>query len=51
MAGVPGDPEVGFPEGSLPTAGLPGVRPKGGAGSIPASSQAFPAAGEQLALI
>jgi hypothetical protein len=28
-AGVPGDEEVGFPEGSLPTAGMPGVRPKG----------------------
>jgi DNA repair photolyase len=26
--GVPGDPEVGFPEGSLPTGGMPGVRPK-----------------------
>jgi DNA repair photolyase len=26
--GVPGDEEVGFPEGSLPTAGMPGVRPK-----------------------
>ena len=27
-AGVPGDEEVGFPAGSLPTGGLPGVRPK-----------------------
>ncbi|TFV85863.1 Rv2578c family radical SAM protein [Blastococcus sp. CT_GayMR16] len=27
--GVPGDEEVGFPAGSLPTGGLPGVRPKG----------------------
>jgi hypothetical protein len=26
--GVPGDEEVGFPDGSLPTRGLPGVRPK-----------------------
>jgi hypothetical protein len=26
--GVPGDEEVGFPAGSLPIAGLPGVRPK-----------------------
>jgi DNA repair photolyase len=26
--GVPGDEEVGFPDGSLPSAGLPGVRPK-----------------------
>ena len=27
--GVPGDEEVGFPAGSLPTGGMPGVRPKG----------------------
>jgi DNA repair photolyase len=27
--GVPGDEEVGFPEGSLPTGGMQGVRPKG----------------------
>jgi DNA repair photolyase len=27
--GVPGDEEVGFPAGSLPTGGLPGVRPNG----------------------
>jgi DNA repair photolyase len=27
--GVPGDEEVGFPHGSLPSDGLPGVRPKG----------------------
>jgi DNA repair photolyase len=27
--GVPGDEEVGFPAGSLPTGGLPGVAPKG----------------------
>src|SRR3954463_4479559 len=27
--GVPGDAEAGFPAGSLPTRGLPGVRPKG----------------------
>ena len=26
--GVPGDPDVGFPEGSLPTGGMPSVRPK-----------------------
>jgi DNA repair photolyase len=26
--GVPGDEEVGFPAGSLPTGGMPGVRPK-----------------------
>ncbi|RBY81517.1 radical SAM protein [Blastococcus sp. TF02-09] len=29
VTGVPGDEEVGFPAGSLPTTGLPGVRPKG----------------------
>jgi DNA repair photolyase len=27
--GVPGDEEVGFPAGSLPTGGMPGIRPKG----------------------
>jgi hypothetical protein len=27
--GVPGDEEVGFPDGSLPRAGLPDLRPKG----------------------
>jgi DNA repair photolyase len=27
--GVPGDEEVGFPDGSLPSAGMPGVRPTG----------------------
>jgi DNA repair photolyase len=27
--GVPGDEEVGFPAGSLPSGGMPGVRPKG----------------------
>ena len=29
-SGVPGDPEVGFPEGSLPTGGMPGVAPARG---------------------
>ena len=29
VTGVPGDEEVGFPAGSLPTTGLPGVHPKG----------------------
>jgi DNA repair photolyase len=50
-SGVPGDPEVGFPEGSLPAAGLPGVRPKGEAQPVPAGSTTAPEAGEQLALI
>jgi DNA repair photolyase len=27
--GVPGDAEVGFPAGSLPTGGMPGIQPKG----------------------
>jgi DNA repair photolyase len=49
-AGVPGDPEVGFPAGSLPRAGLPGVRPKGGPPD-PASSTSVADAGEQLALL
>ena len=43
QAGVPGDAEVGFPEGSLPTGGLPGVRPKG--------ERPAPAAPEQLSLL
>jgi hypothetical protein len=47
--GVPGDEEVGFPAGSLPTGGLPGVRPKSELPEIPA-----PAASEtteQLTLL
>jgi DNA repair photolyase len=49
--GVPGDEEVGFPEGSLPTGGLPGVRPKGELASASVGSSA-PACGmEQLTLI
>jgi hypothetical protein len=50
-AGVPGDEEVGFPEGSLPTGGLPGVRPKG---ELVGASTAGPAptcGAEQLTLI
>jgi DNA repair photolyase len=50
-AGVPGDPEVGFPEGSLPTAGLPGVRPKGEARPQRPGGSPVLDAGEQLALI
>lgn len=46
--GVPGDPEVGFPAGSLPTGGMPGVRPKGE--PEPATDQPS-ACGEQLSLI
>src|SRR5687767_6663128 len=49
-AGVPGDEEVGFPAGSLPSGGMPGVRPKVGrpaaqGGEVPAETP------EQLALI
>ncbi|UOY02520.1 intein-containing Rv2578c family radical SAM protein [Blastococcus sp. PRF04-17] len=49
-AGVPGDEEARFPEGSLPTGGLPGVRPKG---ELPAHAQVEPAAAcaEQLSLL
>jgi DNA repair photolyase len=50
-AGVPGDAEVGFPEGSLPTGGMPGVRPKGEmAPPTTTGSPAVPEA-EQLSLI
>jgi DNA repair photolyase len=50
-SGVPGDPDVGFPAGSLPVAGLPGVRPKGDARPVPACRPTTPAPGEQLSLI
>jgi DNA repair photolyase len=50
-AGVPGDPEVGFPDGSLPTGGLPGVRPKEEARPAPACAGTPADAGEQLTLI
>jgi DNA repair photolyase len=47
--GVPGDAEVGFPAGSLPTGGLPGVRPKD---EVARPAAAGPAdAGEQLSLL
>jgi DNA repair photolyase len=38
--GVPGDDEVGFPDGSLPTGGMPGVRPKGERAPEPAADTA-----------
>ncbi|SOC49396.1 DNA repair photolyase [Blastococcus aggregatus] len=48
--GVPGDEEVGFPAGSLPTGGLPGVRPKERRAA--ATRPAVPAEpGEQLSLL
>ncbi|MGY1802281.1 intein-containing Rv2578c family radical SAM protein [Blastococcus sp. SYSU D00922] len=48
--GVPGDPEVGFPEGSLPSGGMPGVRPKGELEPSTAPGE-HSACGEQLSLI
>jgi DNA repair photolyase len=45
--GVPGDEEVGFPAGSLPSGGMPGVRPRGTAPPRPTE----PAAAEQLSLL
>jgi hypothetical protein len=47
--GVPGDEEVGFPAGSLPTGGMPGVRPKGEA--VPPHCPAQADVPEQLALL
>jgi len=49
--GVPGDPDVGFPEGSLPTGGMPGVRPKGELGTGPSADDASADRAEQLSLI
>jgi DNA repair photolyase len=48
--GVPGDEEVGFPAGSLPSGGMPGVRPRG---ELAAEDRADPAEepGEQLSLL
>jgi hypothetical protein len=45
--GVPGDQEVGFPAGSLPAGGLPGVRPEGEASVRPPP----PEPAEQLTLL
>jgi DNA repair photolyase len=47
--GVPGDEEVGFPAGSLPTGGMPGVRPKGEVAPAPGPAPAD--VPEQLALL
>ena len=46
--GVPGDEEVGFPAGSLPTGGMPGVRPKQ---ELPNPPPPAPPAAEQLSLL
>jgi DNA repair photolyase len=48
--GVPGDEEVGFPEGSLPTGGMPGVRPKSETAHTTTASVVVPET-EQLSLI
>lgn len=50
VTGVPGDEEVGFPAGSLPSTGLPGVRPKEEEGVVVPESEAADA-GEQLSLL
>ena len=47
--GVPGEEEVGFPEGSLPTGGMPGVRPR--SEHPPAASFPEPDGAEQLSLL
>ena len=47
-SGVPGDPEVGFPAGSLPTGGMPGVRPKS---ELPTAAPEKPAEDPQLTLL
>lgn len=51
--GVPGDEEVGFPAGSLPSGGLPGTRPEDEPASAPGSPAraAPPPQGEQLSLL
>ncbi len=49
-SGVPGDTEVGFPEGSLPSGGMPGVRPRGERQPVAPSTSARDD-GDQLSLI
>jgi DNA repair photolyase len=49
--GVPGDEEVGFPAGSLPTGGLPGVRPSGQAADGEPEPAAQVLQPEQLTLL
>ncbi|MBN1092676.1 Rv2578c family radical SAM protein [Blastococcus sp. TML/M2B] len=56
--GVPGDEEVGFPAGSLPSGGMPGVRPKDRTATPAATEKPEPGrpreseeAGEQLSLL
>jgi DNA repair photolyase len=50
-AGVPGDDEVGFPDGSLPTGGLPGTQPAGELRTSAARGSTPADVGEQLALL
>jgi DNA repair photolyase len=50
-AGVPGDPEVGFPDGSLPPGGLPGTQPPSEMRTSPACRSTPADVGEQLALL
>ena len=50
-AGVPGDEEVGFPDGSLPSDGMPGVRPTSAWPATPSDAPPLPTTGEQLALM
>jgi DNA repair photolyase len=48
--GVPGDEEAGFPAGSLPTGGMPGVRPKQESAATRPQTET-PAPAEQLSLL
>lgn len=50
VTGVPGDEEVGFPRGSLPTGGMPGVRPEERSAAVGAP-EGPPAADDQLTLL
>jgi DNA repair photolyase len=50
-AGVPGDAEVGFPDGSLPTGGLPGTQPPRELRASPACGSTPADVGEQLAML
>jgi DNA repair photolyase len=51
VTGAPGDVEVGFPTGSLPTTGLPGGRPKGEQGAVAPETELAADPGEQLSLL
>ncbi|WP_249932957.1 radical SAM protein [Blastococcus sp. CCUG 61487] len=49
--GVPGDEEVGFPAGSLPSGGMPAVRSEGGGGPPTGSGAPASEPAEQLELL